>query len=227
MEQTWKCPEDSRWSRSCCPMRSLRRRFIRILSNICVISALACLCLTIGCATRKNPERREVLSLAAAEDCFFCGGGTDPPWGQDNLGLLDLNTLEILPIEINRYDQAGALIEENTGLLSRRGTGEKEEGVSALVTVDADNGMAVLSCSFPGDGTLDVEKAAGRLCQGCLDKALAGDGPGVSVVDFATRDFRPLEEAVTGFGLGNYYVHCDWDGTGAELWVFYMPHRYL
>ena len=50
------------------------------------------------------------------EDCFFCGNGekTFPSLyqGQKNLGIINLNTLELSPIIINRYDDFGMQIEE-------------------------------------------------------------------------------------------------------------------
>ena len=50
------------------------------------------------------------------EDCFFCGDGEKTfPFlyqGQKNLGIINLNTLELSPIIINQYDDFGKQIEE-------------------------------------------------------------------------------------------------------------------
>lgn len=163
----------------------------------------------------------------AAEDCLLCGAGAALPWGQDNIGLISFNTFAITPIEINRYDGNGALIAENTGVITLRPK-EQGSGFSAQLWIDADSGMATADCTFDEDETLDAEKAAVALCQDCLDTVLSGGGTAVGVVDLATRTAQPLARDVTGFGMGNYYVHCDWSqsGTGAKLWVFYLPPRY-
>ncbi len=48
-------------------------------------------------------------SDTSAEDCCLCGGGIENMlpsyWGQNNVALISLNTFEIKPIEINRYDK--------------------------------------------------------------------------------------------------------------------------
>lgn len=207
---------------SSCPTRSRSRRFIRTFAVF-----LLFLGLTAGCGKmEKNPEPGEAVSSVSAEDCLLCGDGAALPREQDNIGLISFNTLAVTPIEINRYDGSGALIAENTGVMTLRPE-EQGSGFSAQLWIDADRGMATADCTFDEDETLDAEQAAEVLCQSCLDTALSG-GTAVGVVDFATRTVRPLAEDLTGFGIGNYYVHCDWDqsGTGAKLWVFYLPPRY-
>ena len=75
------------------------------------------LCLT-GCDTEPSlasePEPEPVISTVSAEDCFLCGSGAGDPfyWGQNNVGIISLHTFEVLPVEINRYDAHGALIEK-------------------------------------------------------------------------------------------------------------------
>ncbi len=53
-------------------------------------------------------EKVDYHSDTSAEDCFLCGGGIEnivpSHWGQNNVALISLNTFEIKPIEINRYE---------------------------------------------------------------------------------------------------------------------------
>ena len=68
------------------------------------------------------------FSDTSAEDCYLCGGGIEDLmpsyWGQNNVALISLNTFEIKPIEINRYDRlSGQLIEEYAGVVSFGGGG--------------------------------------------------------------------------------------------------------
>lgn len=65
-------------------------------------------------AVSANPVYYSDIS---AEDCYLCGGGIEnlipSYWGQNNIALISLNTFEIKPLEINRYDRLdGRLIEE-------------------------------------------------------------------------------------------------------------------
>lgn len=218
--------------RSCCLTSSRWRYLIRVGMSLTATVILLGLCLT-GCAGEeksRGPEPGKVLSRVAQEACLLCGdGGAELfPWGQDNIGIFSLNTFNVTPIDINRYGQDGKPVKSASGTL-RTYTGEEQEtGCSTSLTVDTDRGMAIIDCALGKDEILDAKRAADVLCQSCLDRALSEDGTGVGIVDLATGEFRPLERAALGFGLGNYYVHCDWDDSQswAKLWVFYTPLRY-
>lgn len=230
MPKRWMNLAAFRWLVSCCPMHSPSRLFTQTGRITIAVCLLAGLYLT-GCATAKrDPDLGKVISAIAKEDCPLCTDSLAKtfPWGQDNVGIFSLNTFEVLPIEINRYERNGALIKNNSGVLTMCATPEKETGFTTFLTVGADHGIAIGDCSFREDQHLDVEKAANTLCQSCLDQALSKDGTGVAVIDFFSRDFHPLTKATPSFSIGNYYIHCDWVNTkpGAKLYIFYTPLRY-
>lgn len=84
-------------------------------------------------------------SDTSAEDCYLCGGHINniiPSYcGQDNVALISLNTFEIKPIEINRYDRlSGQLIEEYSGVISFGGDGSTDGGFSANLMLEYDRG---------------------------------------------------------------------------------------
>lgn len=79
----------------------------------------------IGCEMRQSTNSSDAAisdepayhSDTSSEDCYLCGGGIESLipsyWGQNNIALISLNTFEIKPLEINRYDRLdGRLIEE-------------------------------------------------------------------------------------------------------------------
>lgn len=215
---------------SCCPTSSRRRCLIRVRKSLTAAVILLGLCLA-GCVGRKvkSPEPGAVLSHVTQEACLLCGDGRAGlfPWGQDNLGLFSLRALNVTPIDINRYDPEGKPVKRASGTLRMYGSEDREAGCSVFLTVDSDRGMAIIDCTLPKDGALDAQRAANVLSQDCLDRALPEDGPGLVAVNLATGEFRPLERAILGFGLGSYYVHCDWDSSQPEvrLWVFATPMR--
>ena len=57
-------------------------------------------------ATETEPTAYEhipYVSTITAEECFICGDTQSSlHWGEENVGILNLNTFEILRIEINR-----------------------------------------------------------------------------------------------------------------------------
>lgn len=82
-----------------------------------IFTVLLALCLLAGCGTGGEREPVECVSTA---DCVLCKGAGMWAWGQNNVGLISLNTFDMVPIEINRYDSGGGLIEENTGTFQIR-----------------------------------------------------------------------------------------------------------
>ena len=177
-------------------------------------------------------------SDTSAGDCYLCGDGTDSPlslyWGQDNIALISLNTFEIKLLEINRYDRTdGRLIEEYSGAVSII-VGNNDGGFSASLIQDSDRGYATGHVDFYNDELLDVSKAAGFLCESCLNKILPSQIDryfGVGVINLATREVRAFEKHLVGFGLGDFYIDCDLkdrDGNThrMDLLIFYCPIRY-
>lgn len=182
----------------------------------------AALALT-GCGaterTKDNAAIHEEIvytSNIPTEDCCLCGDGAENlfplEWGQNNVALISLNTFEIKPLKINRYSMDGMLIEKHTGTISFGGGESQNGGFSASLMVDTDRGYATGSVCFNDDEILDVEKAAAFLCSDCLNKVISKtykDSFGVGVINFDTKDIRMLDEHVTGFTLGDFYVGCD------------------
>ena len=68
----------------------------------------------------KEYSHIDYVSSITQDTCFVCSNASLPYWGRDNIGLVNLNTFEILHLEINRYDDSGKLIEEPAGVLSSK-----------------------------------------------------------------------------------------------------------
>ena len=122
--------------------------------------ALLVLLMPVVSGCRQNPstdsgitsEKNVYHSDTSAEDCYLCGGGIEDmipyAWGQNNVALISLNTFEIDPIEINRYDVDGQLIEEPIGAISLGGSGSKNGGFSTNMMLEYDRGYAKGSLFF-------------------------------------------------------------------------------
>lgn len=176
-------------------------------------------------------------SDTSSEDCCLCGGGDLIPfyWGQNNLALVSLNTFDIQPVEINRYDRlTGQLIEEYTGTVSFGGGGNRNGGFSASLLLDCDRGYAVGSVVFRDDAVLDTGKAAAFLCEDHLNEILPQQTDrcfGVGVINLSTKEIRVLEDCLSDFTLGDFYIGCDLTGREAhprqmDISIFFCPVRY-
>lgn len=205
---------------------------------------LATLFLTLfGCSTGRGAEKPTLEEISytsdvSAQDCFLCGDGGNQVtrWGENNIGIISLNTFEVMPIEINRYDNNGELIEENTGRMTMRMFKSEAGGFSASVMEDVDRGHADVSISFYDNETLDADNTAAFLCENCLNELMDSiykNEFGVGVINFDTREIKVFEENLTGFGSGDFYIHCDLKESSSkkntrilDLVIFYCPVRY-
>ena len=218
-------------------MRISQRNRKQIGAVFIVLALMLCGC---GQQTEPAPEpeydwkaKAESVSVSctAKDDCFICSADAGY-FGQNNVGIVSLNTFAVMPVEINRYDRAsGQLIEENTGAMQMRFFKNGDDGMTASVMLEPDRGIAHVSISPKGDATLDLSSAVAYLCPDCLTELasqLYGSASGVGVVNFSTRRLYALQESVTGFGAGDYYVHCDRDAESGEINILitYSPLRY-
>lgn len=169
----------------------------------------------------------------------MCGGGIEDLmpfcWGQDNLAIISLNTFEIQPIEINRYDRlTGQMIEEYAGTISLGGGRSTNNGFAVSVLLDYDRGYATGTLDFYDDRDLDIEKAATFLCADCLNQILPKEIKrcfGVGVINLNTKEIQMFEEQLDGFTFGDLYVDCNLNGQGRssnqmDILIFYCPVRY-
>lgn len=193
----------------------------------------------IGVDTNMVPEEVVYHSDISAEDCYLCGGGIETIvpdyWGQDNIALISLNTFEIRPIEINRYDrQSGQLIEKASGTITLGAGGSQNGGFSAKLLLQYDRGYAAGPLELFDDKRLDVKKAASFLCQDCLNEILPKkieECFGVGIINLKTKEIHMLEESLGGFEVGDFYVDYDLieqnkDPHRMDLLIFYCPIRY-
>lgn len=137
---------------------------------------------------------------------------------------------DILPLEINRYDGKGEPAAETTGTFRLRSYQSGENGFRASLMEESNRGYAVVGVFLGEDRQADREKAGAFLCGECLERILpeGEERAGLGAVDFYTGEVRALEEGITGFELGDFYIYCDWEDRGktVELFLAYCPLRH-
>lgn len=196
-----------------------------VIANICAAKEQA--------HEKKEYEHIDFVSTITQEECFICGEQSDPlaaaHWGEDNVAILDLNTFEMLRLEINRYGDHGELVTTEAGYMQMYGmeTGSGRAHTFAF----PDEGYANVSISGV-EYNIDRDSVQNHLCQNCLDsinEEWFGDDPPAefAVVSYEDKTLRPLVTCITGFGIGNYRVNCEYREDGdIDLLVFHYPFRY-
>lgn len=215
---------------------------------------LFCLLLALtGCSQEELPdsntqtnyeaeEKEEVVytSKIEKENCWLCSkqGKTLLPAyaGQSNLGIICINTFDMSPVTINRYDDYGNLVEEKAGYMSTTHNSFGDGAITTSVTAHPDRGYADAHVGFTADSEINKENVESNLCQECLDAVMehAWDEPyGVGVINFETLEVRLFEQNITGFTFGDYYIDIDRrenkddsEWTELDLLIFYCPPRY-
>lgn len=182
----------------------------------------------------KDYEHIDYVSQITAEECYVCGNTGDfagfPYWGEDNVGVVNLNTFELLYLPINRYGDHGELIEEPAGYMSSAGMSNKEIESYVHAYCFPDNAYANLQ--FSGvQYAIDRDSIQSHLCQICLDSINGlwfADQPPTeyAVVSFENRTIQPLLNAHPWFVAGNFGIDCEFKDNGAiDLLIHYCPNR--
>ena len=184
---------------------------------------------------KKPYEHIDFVSAITQEDCFLCGTGSEFPvssyWGEDNVAIVNLDTFEVLRLEINRYGDHGELIEEAAGYMQTSSLIDNENESYAHAYTFPDNGYANVNLTGV-QYAIDRDSIQGHLCQSCLDsinEMWFGEDPPAEygILSFEDRTIRPLITCTTGFGAGNFYVDCEFKEEGKiDLLIFYCPPRY-
>ena len=197
-----------------------------------MVLLLAIICMLLSSCSDETYKQLEFVSSIEKEDCYLCGDRSDHEisdyWGQDNVGLLCLNSFELLPVEINRYDDGGRLIEEATGVVQMQWKSVGEARVWLVSNVDRGYADADIT---PGGG-VDAEAMGTYFCQACLDDFSDSIWGGheiseIAVINFATREARLLTSSCTGFTFDNYLLDCHFGDDGKiNLNITYRPIRY-
>lgn len=213
----------------------------------CILSAIASalamlIVITIVTTLQRNKEQfREeykhidYISSITQEGCYVCSDTTDFVgsfyWGEDNVGIVNLNTFELLHLEINRYDDYGNLITEPAGFMTSGGLQKDDAGSSAHAFTFSDNGYADVQI-FDAQYSIDRISVQNHLCQACLDTIndlwIIDQPPAeYAIISFEERTIYPILNTTPWFSAGNYGVDCEFKTDGnIDILIHYIANRF-
>ena len=223
----------------------MKRRILILLCAVLVLSGCSVSNSNTETESTKSTvvsEKEEIIYTSKIEkdECALCGNQEKsllPAYkGQKNLGIICINTLDVSPVSINRYNDYGSPIEENAGYTSITHNGFGEGGMSTSVIPNSDRGFANVDVYFSKDKQIDKNAVENLFCSDCLDAIMEdtwGEPYGIGVINFETLEIRLFEKNVTAFTFGDYYIDVDHnekkeetDQTELDLLIFYCPPRY-
>lgn len=214
-------------------MKKNRTLFVVVLVLVAFISGVIVGKIDWNAVSRSEYVHVDFESAITAEACFMCGGNEgslgSSRWKPNNIGILNLNTFDILYVELNRYDDNGELVTSPTGVFAIDGIASGNGWIKA--NLSADNGFASISISGV-EYSIAEEVVENKLCQNCLDsinvKIRYGGTPAeYAVVNYEDRTIHPLVTSTVSFGSGDYLIDCQFKENGEiRLLAAFLPSRY-
>ena len=191
---------------------------------------LVCLLVLVFHATAAETEYKSEIS---PEKCFLCGDQSHQEesvyWGQDNVGLAHLNTFDVLPLRINRYDDSGVIIREEFGILESDGLYRDDTYANSMT--DPDRGYCSIQITKV-KYKIDRKAVQTHLCEDCIQTMNCvywseEEPPEFAIINFNDRTIQPLDRALTWFFSGNFGIDCEYKENGdINLLIAYLPPRW-
>lgn len=174
------------------------------------------------------------ISPVSKEECVLCNGIGAEHYGEDNLGILLLESGELIYVGINRYDSAGLPVEKAAGFLSID-TMHAKDGSKTVLTVNSDRGYARAGITQASDKGFYRKGSVWQVCSDCL-KAESKDfsesnAYGIAILSFLNGEVTIPDRKVRGFLQGNYYVSLstyeEEEEITAEVVMLYCPEKIM
>ena len=180
-------------------------------------------------------EHIDYVSAIMPEECYVCSNSRKLNiscyWGEDNVGIVNLNSFEMLYLPINRYGDHGELIEEPAGYMTSGGLYDEEADTYVHAYSFPDNAYASIQITGV-KYAIDRDAVQSQLCQNCLDSIndlwFTTQPPAeYAVISFEDRTIQPLLNAHPWFAAGDFGVDCEFKEDGEiDVLIHYIAPRY-
>lgn len=166
------------------------------------------------------------------DDCYLCGNGNSlmSYYSKfDSIGVICLNTWQILDSHIRNFDDDGNPQETKGSRLSLMNCGENECVFSS--STSSNRIMANLTYHYRDESIIKKEELCDELCQECLEAILkdsfhsaesSGRFHDAILVDFKEKKPYPITKN-SSFFIRDYYVHIDDEKDGGSIVIIYCP----
>lgn len=202
-----------------------------------IIGALAVLAaIVIGIQVPIHTNRYQhidYISTITSEKCYICGENKKFSgafyWGENNVGIVNLNTFELLRLEIVRYDGFGKHITGTAGYMSSSSLSDPENEAYVHAFTFPDNNYSDVTLTGVSY-TIDRDAIQMRLCQSCLDSInsmdFAGHPPAeYAILNFRDRTIHPLLSSSKQLSSGDYTINCEIrNSEKIDLFILYCPN---
>ena len=199
-----------------------------------LVMLVLCLSLFVGGRGTKCIEKYEhidFISAISTENCFVCSG-QGAYWGEDNVGIVNLNTFELLHVAINCYGNHGERVREPAGFMQKSSLIDQNNNLFVHAIIFPDEAFAMVEMSGV-TYSIDRDSVQKHLCQNCLDSInsmwfITRPPAELAVVSFDERTIQPLLNTSPWFLDGNYGIDCEFEEDGeVDLLIHYAVNPSL
>lgn len=210
----------------------------KIISIISICALLSAFTPIQTALINTNPSEEIIVasepykSNVKPENCYLCGKGKSlmPYYSRfDSIGLVCLNTWQIIDSRIRTFDDNGNPAKKTGSQSSFMTCGENECTFSSS---SSSNRIMAHLTYFYGEGSiLNENKLYDEVCQVCLENILevsnVNSGYSSNIYDAILVDFKE-RKAYTLFNsssyfIRDYYVHIDKESDGVSILILYCP----
>lgn len=163
--------------------------------------------------------------------CYLCGDGGLMGYYKrfDSIGLLNVNTGQLMDIPIFDYEDDGKTLKEERGSSTMYNSSGK--GRSTVVISTGGTRRIGNVTILPGDNSnLDETMVDNVLCENCKQLLLKkyedriGEYiPDYVFVDFVERTLHPIDKRYGAYFIRDYYLHFDYEEDRVEVLIFFAP----
>ena len=151
------------------------------------------LCCVVLISMNATAAEGEYVSQIVKENCFLCGSienkNLSRHWGEDNVGVVHLNTFDVLPLRINRYNDSGEIITDKFGIMEKGGLYRDDTYVNAMT--DPDRRYASIQIT-KAKYVVDRKAVQTHLCEECIESMngvywCSENPPEYAIINFKER----------------------------------------
>lgn len=200
-------------------------------------------CIVVRVVTRNNSSDYEKLyavyaSTIQKNDCYLCGNNPNSPitsyLGENNIGIINLNTFECFRFEVNRYNEKHELIEKLVKYGNLHGWGGDENtGSTYDYDVYCNKGYISATLRFNDNSDLQLDRIQTFLCSDCLETVMKDYWSDerhwdIALIDFKNREINSFNQHITGTYMNDYYISMRYNDEhdSLNLLAFFCPDRY-
>lgn len=174
----------------------------------------------------------DYVSSITESECYICceNGKNEASsyWGEDNVGIIDLNNFNLLYLGINPEKDT---YHDPSGILLSCGIMNQDSGSYVHANVLPNRAYATLQLTGI-KYSIERDFIQSMLCQKCLDSIntlwYTTQPPAeYAIISFQDRTIQPLVNSIPWFSAGNFGVDCEFKIDGSiDLLIHYCPPRY-